>query len=182
MKRLILVLLLGLACSPVSADFGVNQLIGFGAVERRPSGAPYGTDLITGSEIYSSDDETLGDADNGGNENTGDFWSTNNFTSAVANGRYWRAQFSTAKFVTKVTLENFVADADAGTVLKVEGSNDGSSFTEIFSQAGLVTPNASLVTAEFSNSTAYLYYQVRFVRDATNGIIRVQNFHMFESI
>lgn len=177
-RRVVLGALVALVALPVLADLRVNQLIGFGKLERRSGGAPYGTDLITGAETYSSD-ASSGTPANAANESQADAWTTENYSNS---SKYWQVDFGAGvqKYVTKWQMDEFRADGAAITSVAISGSNNGTDFTTIDTKSGALTNNTT-VTQEFNNTNGYRYYRLIFTRTSLGGA-SVEIIRMYESI
>lgn len=96
-------------------------------------------------------------------------------TATPSAGAYIRFQFSTAKLITEA---KWVGCTSASGVWKWQGSNDGSSFTDIGSSFTLVSNSGwqgsvlgtfMTMTSLSGNTTSYLYYQIAWVSGATYG-------------
>jgi hypothetical protein len=95
-------------------------------------------------------------------------------TATPSAGAYIRFQHSSAKIYTEV---KWYGSSSANATWKWQGSNDGSSFTDIGGSftlggtgwGGSVATTIQTQTSMSGNTTAYIYYQLTWVSGATNG-------------
>jgi hypothetical protein len=124
---------------------------------RRAGGPPYGPDVITGSQIYASNDESLGDADLAADGNASGGWLTNN----LADDAWWSVDFgaSNGKIITKVELD-FQSDAPSRNAIEIRGTLTGGSLassTLIYRKSHAFANNTTF-TYEFNNLVRYEKY------------------------
>lgn len=135
--------------------------------------AGYGSDLITGAETYSASNVLYGAAANAADGNTGTNWGPDNNTA-----HWWQVQFGAAKTAIRAVMK-FTAGATNSTGGTVQGSNDGSTWTTLYTH-GSAFVNGTTYTWDFSNSTAYLYYRFNLAYSSANAPT-VSEFELYEA-
>ena len=99
-----------------------------------------------------------------GNRSTGtsdaDFW------QADTNNAWLQYKFDSSVIVTKFEISQKTAATRTLTV-QLQGSNDGSSFTDISGASTSLSQSTPTQIVEFANTTAYMYY--RFVCQSTDS-------------
>jgi hypothetical protein len=135
-------------------------------------------DIIDGTQTYSSDDESLGDADNAGNESQANSWWTNNYTGS----KFWKVDLGVGneEAVTSYEIDEFMSDGVGITSIVFAGSNDDSVWTDLDTRSGALVNNTKYYRS-FVNATSYRYYRWTFNRSST-GTARVEIFRMFSTI
>lgn len=90
-------------------------------------------------------------------------------------------QFATAKVISQyaITARNNAATQMPKT-WKLQGSNNGTGWTDLDSQTNLTFTQAEKKTFQFSNSTAYLYYRLYITASNDNNYVAIGEFELMK--
>jgi len=88
-------------------------------------------------------------------------WTADDGVEAIGGSAWMQFQYQTGETVTGYSITNQVDDEGRDpSACSLEGSNDGSTWTPLDAQTGLVWTSRSEVKAfSFTNTTAYVYYK-----------------------
>lgn len=92
--------------------------------------------------------------------------------------RWVRVQLAEAAVVTRYVLIANAAGSDSPSNFKLQGSNDGSAWTDLNTQVAAGSGDPATTDVTFSNSTAYLYYRVYITASGSLGYTVVRELEL----
>lgn len=96
--------------------------------------------------------------DNAGS--TTDAWISGSAASSYTYPHWIQYQFPTAQVVGGLHFKNYSTGSNGVKTFKVQGSNDGTTWTDLYSGTGTNAGGGTLQEFYFDNTTAYLYYRL----------------------
>ena len=129
----------------------------------------YGSNFCTGGTATAKTTNPGDVASNAFDSNTGTWW-TSSTTASLPTWLKYDLGISVTKTANRFTVTPRIADANAKLVdFKLQGSNDDSTWDDLYAVTSETWPDDTPKTYDFANSTAYRYYRL-YITSTSGGV------------